>query len=259
MTGRASVDVRQLLTHPKPSQLLYQLKEIVDERVYLQHGVTVGPGDVVLDAGANVGVAAAFFAAECGATVHSFEPVTPIYEILRRNVAQFPTVTAHNAGLSSTNRRAPITYYPNADAMSGLYADPEVDREFAFACMRNLGVPAEDAERALSGRYDGAVQLTCELRTVTAELERLAIDRVRLLKVDVEHSELEVLDGIAADDWHRIDQIVIEVHDRDGRLATITDVLGGHGFAITTEEEQAMRGTGCYLLYATRAQGAGGA
>ena len=79
---------------------------------------------MVFDVGANVGVSAAFFAANCGAFVHSFEPVRPIYEILLENVRRLPRCSAHNLGLSSHPRHAPITYYPNADAMSGLYADP---------------------------------------------------------------------------------------------------------------------------------------
>ncbi len=159
MSGPASVELRQVLRHPQPMQLLYQLREIVDERVYLQHGISIEPGAVVLDVGANVGVAAAFFAAECGAVVHSFEPVTPIYEILCANVEQFPSCTAYNVGLSSTVGVVPITYYPNADAMSGLYADPVVDRAFTLACMRNLGMSAAAAEQALEGRYDDPVAL----------------------------------------------------------------------------------------------------
>jgi FkbM family methyltransferase len=45
----------------------------------------VEPGDVVLDVEANIGVTAAFFAAECGAcAVHCFEPVPPVFERLQR-------------------------------------------------------------------------------------------------------------------------------------------------------------------------------
>lgn len=37
--------------------------------------------------------------------------------------------------------------------------------------------------------------------------------KVTLLKVDVERSELAVLRGVAAEDWHKIDQTAIEVGD----------------------------------------------
>ena len=59
--------LKALLRHPDPPQLWYQLDEIVESRIYLRHGIEVSEGDVVFDVGANVGVAAAFFAEECGA------------------------------------------------------------------------------------------------------------------------------------------------------------------------------------------------
>jgi hypothetical protein len=64
-------NLKRALRHHDPQQLWFQLNEIVRERVYLRHGVSVREA-VVLDVGANVGVAAAFFAAECRAgLVHS--------------------------------------------------------------------------------------------------------------------------------------------------------------------------------------------
>jgi 31-O-methyltransferase len=247
-----SIDVRKVLRHPDPSQLLYQIQEIVEEQVYLQHGVRIADGDVVLDVGANAGVAAAFFAAECGAVVHSFEPVTPIYEILCENIRLFPSCVAHNFGLSSTAGRAEITYYPNADAMSGLYADPKVDRAFTRECMRNLGMSTEEVERNLEGRYDDPVVLECELRTLSSVLDSYAIERVALLKIDVERSELDVLEGIEERDWPKILQIVAEVHDEGDRVAAVTALLEKRGFVLTTEQEPAMRGTDLHLMYARR-------
>ncbi len=89
---------------------------------------------------------------------------------------------------------------------------------------------------------------------MSAVLDELAIDRVRLLKIDVEHAELDVLLGIADDDWPRIDQIVAEVHDADGRLDAVTQLLTTRGFSIAQEQEAAMRDTGLHLLYATRTE-----
>jgi hypothetical protein len=51
-------DLQRLLEHPHPPQLWCQLEEIVGSRIYLQEGVEVRPGDVLLDIGANIGVAA---------------------------------------------------------------------------------------------------------------------------------------------------------------------------------------------------------
>jgi FkbM family methyltransferase len=119
-------------------------KSLESGRTY--SGVEVPEGDVVLDVGANVGVAAAFFASECSAgLVHSFEPVTPIFRMLNANLRHFPACVGHNYGLSSFSRRAAITFYPNADAMSGLYADANDDGARVRTYMLNHGMSAEEA------------------------------------------------------------------------------------------------------------------
>lgn len=240
------------LRHPDDGQLWFQLVETVTKRTYLQHGVEVRPGDLVLDAGANIGVAAAFFADECGAgTVHSFEPVPPIYELLEENMRGFPACVPHPYGLAAKPGRAPITYYPNAAAMSGLYADPDRDREQVRTYLANTGAPDEDVERTLEGLHD-AVELSCELRTLSDAIAEHSIERVDLLKIDVERAEIDVLDGIGNPDWPRIRQVVVEVHDEGGRAARAAELLEERGFGVVTAQEPEWRGTVLKMLYATR-------
>lgn len=247
-------ELGELLRHPDPPQLWFQLAEIVGKRTYLQHGVEVREGDAVLDVGANVGVAAAFFASECGAAVvHSFEPVPPLFELLRDNLKAFPACVAHGYGLSSTPGRAEILYYPRAAAMSGLHADPDLDREAVRTYLVNAGVPAPEAERLLEGVYDDPLTFPCELRTLSSVLREERVERVDLLKIDVEKAELDVLRGVEQEDWDRIRQVVVEVHDEDGRRATISEMLRGHGFSVTDEQEEMWRGTAVHMLYAIRA------
>lgn len=240
------------LRHHDPSQLLFQISEIVGDRAYLRHGVVVREGDVVLDVGANVGVAATFFASQCGAgAVHCFEPVSPICELLRENVRGLPACSVHEFGLSSTAGRASITYYPGAAAMSGLYADPGRDRALVRRVMINLGFSEADADERLQGRYEPQI-LSCELRTLSSFMRDRKLGGIDLLKIDVERAELDVLEGIEEADWPKVGQIAIEVHDEGGRLADIDRLLAGRGFRVKTEQEPAMRGTPVLMLYATR-------
>jgi 31-O-methyltransferase len=250
--GEAAANLARLLRHPKPDELLFQLAEIVGRRTYLRHGVQVREGDVVLDVGGNVGVAAAFFASECGAgLVHSFEPVEPLFRLLEENLRAFPACVAHGYGLSSAPGRAKITYYPGATAMSSLYADADDDRERVRSFLLNSGVP-EDRARAQLAEFDNAVSLSCELRTLSSVLSEESIARVDLLKIDAEKAELDVLDGIDDDDWACIGQIVAEVHDEHDRLARISALLARQGFSIATEQEAGWAGTPMHMLYATR-------
>lgn len=245
-------ELAKLVTHYDVTQLFWQLTEIAGEQTYLRHGIEVGEDDTVFDVGANVGVAAAFFAVQCRARrVHCFEPVRPICDLLRENVKDLPACVVHEFGLSSGAARVPITFYPQSAAMSSLYADPERDRSLNRTGLRNLGYSDEEIEQRLEGRHETQT-LTCELRTLSSVLREEGVERVDLLKVDVERAELDVLTGIEAADWPKIRQAVIEVHDEAGRCARIEADLRAHGFEVTVDQDPAMEETGVFMLYASR-------
>ena len=241
-----------IVKHPDSSQLWFQLAEIAGDRQYLRHGVHVSEGSVVLDVGANVGVAAVFFASQCGAgLVHCFEPVPPVCDILRENVSDLPACVVHQFGLSSAAGQAEFTYYPASAAMSGQYADPERDRSAVRTVLENLGMSDDEAEERLAGRWD-AVTVTCELRTLSSFLEEEGLERVDLLKIDVERAERDVLAGVGERDWPRIRQLAVEVHDEDGRLGELELLLAERGFRTSREQAPPMRNTDVHMLYATR-------
>jgi FkbM family methyltransferase len=249
--GSARDSTWRRLRHYDPSQLPFQIEEIVEQRSYLRNGIDVGKGDVVLDVGANVGVAAIFFARECGAdVVHCFEPVAPLFELLQENVVGFPACVPHPYGLGSYSGSAQITYYPRAASMSGLYADPAADRAVVRTAMLNAGASRDEIDARLEGRYRSET-LRCELRTLSSVLRELQLEHVDLLKIDVEGAELDVLEGIRDEDWPLIRQIVIEVHDRDRRGRAVAAELRRQGFRLSTEQEPLMRGTDVHLIYGT--------
>jgi 31-O-methyltransferase len=250
---QASIDaLGRLLRHYDRTQLWFQLTEVMAERTYLQHGIEVGEGDVVLDVGANVGVAAAFFASECKAgLVHSFEPVPTLFELLSENLRHWDACVAHGYGLSSAAGTAQITFYPDAAAMSGLYADPDEDRTRVWRYLMNSGVSPDVADRQLEGRYRGQT-MSCELRTISGVLREQRLQLVDLLKIDVEKAELDVLAGIEDGDWTRFRQVVVEVHGEHDRVAAISGLLTGHDFEVATEQDPLWRDAGICMLYARR-------
>lgn len=245
-------DLKQLLHHDDPAQLLFQFSEIVGDRTYLRHGITVNPGDVVIDAGANVGVAAAFFLAECEASVvYSFEPVPEIYRMLVRNLETFPGARTFMTGLSDAGGTAEFTYYKGAAAMSGRYAEPERDHDAVKSVLTGMGISEDEAEHQLEGSFRPQ-QVNCELRTLSSVIDAEGIDRIDLLKIDVERAELDVLRGIEPGHWPRIRQVVSEVHDEGGRLADFRELLEGQGFEITVDQEASMKDTSVFVAYASR-------
>ena len=70
----------------------------------------------------------------------------------------------------------------------------------------------------------------------------------------MERAELAVLKGVLKSDWPKIRQLVLEVHDYDGRLTEVktllSDAAGFHSIAI--EQDTHLKGSTLYNIYATR-------
>jgi FkbM family methyltransferase len=222
------------------------------ERTYLRCGVNVHAGDVVLDVGANVGVAAVFFATECGAgLVYSFEPIPPLYDLLCENVAPYPACVPHNFGLADVARHAVMAYYPDAAAMSSLYANPIEDAALVRTSVLNMGMSEDEADRAVDGRYD-YIEVECELQTISDVWREFELDQIDLLKIDVEKAELDVLRGIEDAHWPNIKQVVTEVHDERDRVADVSALFTRWGFVVDVLQDDAMRGTNVRMVFARR-------
>lgn len=232
-------------------------REIFEDRAYLQHGVELRAGDVVFDVGANIGLFT-LFAAEAGATVYSFEPVPQIFERLQANISLYAAdAQAFPCGLAADPGEAEFTFYPNVAMMSGRYADLDDERDLARSDLRRQIVAEQadlspaDIEALLDERLRGE-PVSCQLRTVSEVIAEQGVERIDLLKIDVEKSERDVLAGIRAEDWPRIRQVVIEVQDRGGRLREIEDLLRDHGYEVVVEQESLMSATDVYNVYARR-------
>ena len=96
-------------------------------------------------------------------------------------------------------------------------------------------------------------QVTCQLKTLSAIVQEHEINKIDLLKIDVEKSELDVLLGIEALDWQKIEQIVVEVHGLENRLQKIENLLKEYGFTeIKVAQESMLKGSNLFNLYARR-------
>jgi len=232
------------------TQWLYN--EIFVDQSYLKHDVTLADGDCVFDVGANIGLFTLFVHQRCPrAQVYAFEPIPPIFEALQNNTKLYGLSThLFQCGLSSETRKADFTFYPSFSAMSGMYAAAQEDEEVTRATLRNQDeLLVQYTDELLADRFRSET-FTCQLRTLSEVIRENAVERIDLLKIDVEKSELDVLKGIQEEDWQKIKQIVVEVHDRDGHLAQIIDLLKRHGYHFVVEQADVLVNTGLYNIYA---------
>jgi FkbM family methyltransferase len=236
---------------------------------YFRHGIAVAPGDVVLDVGANIGLFALDVAAR-GALVHAFEPMPATFSALEANARDFGgsgRIETHNLALGKAVGSANFAYFPLLSAISTQkthsihhHAREVVGRVFGDAHLTPRAAWFRRSHPRLRWLWiEMCVRLifrskpvTCEVETVSRMLEKLPIERVSLLKIDVEGAEWDVLQGISDADWPRIEQIAAEVHDENGRLKQFCELLEARGFEVHHEPDPVAAQWEAHMVWARR-------
>lgn len=255
-----------LITHQNQNETRYLYEEIFEKQTYLRHGVSLWDGMCIFDVGANIGMFSLFASQRCrNARIYAFEPLLPIFKMLRANATlDSNSIKVFPIGLSKESQSATFTYYPRYSMMSGLskYARPEDEIAVIRTFLKNeqlSGAPnrtalLEHADDLLRERFVAEMH-EADLKPLSAVMADEEIERIDLLKIDVQRAELDVLDGISDDDWRKIEQIVMEVHDEPGqerRTAEITARLENHGFQVVVEQDPLLEGTDRFNVYAVR-------
>ncbi|HEU0299134.1 MAG TPA: FkbM family methyltransferase, partial [Longimicrobium sp.] len=232
-------------------------REIFEARSYFRHGVHLpAEGAVVLDVGANIGL----FTLQAsqlsrGARVYAFEPVPAVAQVLRANVRLHGIdARVHECALAQEAGDAGFTFYPHLTLVSGRYADLQAEKAVVRAFLGREGEGAGEAglvEEMLDERLRGR-EVRVQLRRLGDVIREEGIERIDLLKVDVQRAEEEVLRGVEPEDWARIRQVVVEVHDEDGRLARVVALLEARGFRVAVEQEAELAQTRQFDVYAVR-------
>jgi len=248
------------LFHQNEHETRALFDEIFVKRSYLQHGVRLPERDCVIDVGANIGLFSLFVRhSRPEILVYAFEPARPVFEVLRSNAELHGgAIKVFDCGLADREKVEGFTYYPFYSTQSALtaLADPREDAEVIQTVLRNAGERLE-LETDVFGLGFEAERLEARFERLSDILRREGIERVGLLKIDVQRAELEVLGGIDEADWPRIEQVVVEVHDQvgdreSGRVDQVVSLLTRRGFQATVEQDALLRGTKRYNVYAVR-------
>ena len=239
------------------SNTTFLYEEIFAAEGYLRAGVALPEGASVVDVGGHVGLFSLFVKTQRpDCKIYAFEAIPELAEMFQIN-AELHDIDAviTSCGIGREPGSAEFTYYPDMSVLSGRFADERDERRTVEQFIRNeqgAAAPADDVLAELLTDRLRSVQVNVELRTLSQVIREQGIAVIDLLKVDVEKSELDVLLGIEAEHWPLIQQVVVEVHDIDGRLDAIIGMLREHGFHTTAEIGADLADTGLYSVYATR-------
>jgi FkbM family methyltransferase len=198
-----------VIHHGPGDDPLFLYREIFLQHCYDSAGFYIpSAGDTVLDIGANIGVFMLYLQERSRRVrVHCFEPAAETRAQLTRNVVQNvlqECVSVHGFAVADRVetvklRQAALTGHRS------LFASTHVSStEFE-------SVPCVRLEEAL---------------------ELCGVEKIDLLKIDVEGAEVEILEGADPKIWERIDRIALEFHDRfrAGGRERCLDVLRRAGY-----------------------------
>ncbi|MEO0795101.1 MAG: FkbM family methyltransferase [Verrucomicrobiota bacterium] len=151
------------------------------------------PGDIAIDCGANVGKITELMA-QSGATVHAFEPDPNAFPKLQEKCQSWNNVTLHNAAVAA-----------EPGSMKLFYREEHHQNPVKFSVGSTLHTGKTDIDHGLYTEVE-----VLSFADFVLQLDQ----QVRILKMDIEGSEIVVLQDLLKKDLlDRFDLVLVETHE----------------------------------------------
>lgn len=203
--------------------------EIMVSQEYFQKGLSVLGARCVIDIGANVGIFTMAVKLKAPtATVYAFEPIPDTFHVLEQNVGLIGGSDIHlfNVAIGSQDHvEKTFTFFPfmpgNSTAIPALKDEQKSVMDQIFG-------------KELSDFYNQTETRVVQVRTLSSVIREQGISSVDFLKIDVEGSEILVLEGIEEIHWPIFKQVAVETHNAQLRTQ-VSEILVQHGFEVSTD------------------------
>lgn len=197
------------LHHTAGDDPILLFREIFVDQCYTRGGFYhPKPTDIVVDIGANIGMATLYLDwLAPGIRIHCFEPARETRSRLIQNIAA--------RGLTNSVTVYPVAVSGHSGVLKLLGGGNSGHRSVVASAFASEMV-AEDVE----------------CLTLEAALTRCGVDRVDLLKIDVEGSETDILEAASPTILGRADRVAVEFHNhiRPNSLDVVLNAVKAAGF-----------------------------
>ncbi len=160
----------------------------------------------IVDAGANIGLASIYFVNKYpDAKIIAIEPEQSNFELLKDNVAPYPNIIPIQAALWHKNDQINLI-------------DPGLGKWGFMTEMKDS-----------SENLPGDICHTVEAITVDKIMKEFNLEKIDILKIDIEGAEREVFSNTSS--WiEKVDSIIIELHERMKAGCNRSFFCGSNGF-----------------------------
>ena len=148
--------------------------------VYERYGCKIEKGDVVVDAGANIGMFANVANEKGAQKIYCFEPGDLAYSCLEKNAPE------------------------NAELFKVALGNVEG--------LIDLSLPSEGDTMSGSCKFTTKIKNTAPMTTINKLFSDGIIDKIDFLKIDAEGSEVDIIDGISDENLKKVKKISMEYH-----------------------------------------------
>lgn len=243
-------------------ELNFLYEEIFENKMYMKHGISLEDNSIVIDAGANIGMFSIFISTSFkGCKLYSFEPIPQTFEVLKKNAELYKNITAINSGLSNYIGEAEFSYFPtvSTDSVQIKYRENhEEDLRYGIANHYKKRISDEIVlkrfvDHVMSKKILNETICKCRMTTLSEMINLYNIKHIDLLKIDVEKSEFEVLEGIDEGTWNKISQVVMEVHGlSDEEISILSNIFSTRGYKVYIDLYEELNVPRYFNVYAKR-------
>ncbi|UNY98311.1 amino acid adenylation domain-containing protein [Zhouia spongiae] len=262
-TGPYILPNKMPLFYANRSETDFLYKEIYEEMCYLQHGIKLKRNGNIIDIGANIGMYSILMSQIMpSARIYAYEPIPQIYDVLQLNASLYSDqINVFNYGIGKEKGEELFTYYPNVSILSGMKNNVDGKEISSTVKKYILSENSKESHHLSLNNYDldlllknrlKSEEFKCEIVTISDIIKKNKLKTVNLLKIDAENSEIDILKGISAEDWSKIEQIIVEVHDTGNRINWVVSLLKNNGFIVKVNKEVNLNDTNIYNVFALK-------